>query len=105
MRAVSLIESLELFRNRISTSLSVGRDEETARQAKVLTDEAPDGATDARRSVCHSTSRLAASARLPASLIATQTTVIRRVLVHIVPGWIVASPSRASRSSNAFVKP
>jgi hypothetical protein len=31
-------------------------------------------------------------------------TVIRRVLVHILPGWIVASPSRASRSSNAFVK-
>jgi hypothetical protein len=35
----------------------------------------------------------------------TQITVIRRVLVHIVPGWIAASPSRASRSSNAFVKP
>src|SRR5580700_2952732 len=57
------------------------------------------------RSVCHSTSRLSASDRRPASVIATQITVIRRVLVHIVPGWIAASPSRASRSSNAFVKP
>ena len=35
----------------------------------------------------------------------TQTTVIRRVPVRIVPGWIAASPSRASQSSNAFVKP
>jgi hypothetical protein len=39
--AVSLDESLELFRNRISTSLPLGCNEETARQAKVLTDEAP----------------------------------------------------------------
>jgi hypothetical protein len=38
-------------------------------------------------------------------VISTQIAVIRRVLMLIVPGWIVASPSRASRSSNAFAKP
>jgi hypothetical protein len=30
-------------------------------------------------------------------VIATQTTVIRRVPARIVPGWIVARPSRASQ--------
>jgi hypothetical protein len=38
MRAVSLIESLELFRNRIPTSRPVGCNEETALQTKVLTE-------------------------------------------------------------------
>jgi hypothetical protein len=57
------------------------------------------------RSTCHPTGRLSASARWPASVISTHTTVIRRVPVRIVPGWIVASPSRASWSSNAFVNP
>jgi hypothetical protein len=54
---------------------------------------------------CHPTGRLSASARCPASVIIILTTVIRRVPARVVPGWIVASPSRESRSSNAFVKP
>lgn len=55
----------------------------------------------------HSTDHpsLSASARRPGSVIATHTIEIRRVPVRSLPGSITASPSRASRSSNAFVHP
>jgi hypothetical protein len=42
------------------------------------------------QSLCHLTGRLSASARRPASVITTQTTVIPRAPVRIVPGWIAA---------------
>jgi hypothetical protein len=41
----------------------------------------------------------------PTSEIATQTTVIRRVPVRTAPGSMVASPSRTTLFSVAFVKP